>query len=231
MSFHFRYLFVTIFFLKDIIEVKVCKFITKFFYRFLSLISTQYFSYIFNIRKILFIYNFQTIKVFLPHYILYIQYTRFYRWKKVVQNTYANLENKVRSYKPINNHHLDRWLNEGIILCNFCFTNTLFQSISTISNNSKSYYLLFEPFINNLVEYIFNDHPVVFMLFGSINSSIRKSIENKCSVVIISYPIKKYFKFKDSDIMLRLNNLLVTLDTLLSSYVVIYKWKLNLYYN
>ena len=118
---------------------------------------------------------------------------------------------------------MDRWLNEGIILCNFCFTNTLFQSISTISNNSKSYYLLFEPFINNLVEYIFNDHPVVFMLFGSINSSIRKSIENKCSVVIISYPIKKYFKFKDSDIMLRLNNLLVTLDTLLSSYVVIYK--------
>ncbi|KAL6594742.1 hypothetical protein U3516DRAFT_788125 [Neocallimastix sp. 'constans'] len=134
----------------------------------------------------------------------------------IIQNTYANLENKVRSYKPINNHHLDRWLNEGIILCNFCFTNTLFQSISTISNNSKSYYLLFEPFINNLVEYIFNDHPVVFMLFGSINSSIRKSIENKCSVVIISYPIKKYFKFKDSDIMLRLNNLLVTLDTLLS---------------
>ncbi|KAG4098312.1 hypothetical protein H8356DRAFT_1424660 [Neocallimastix lanati (nom. inval.)] len=118
----------------------------------------------------------------------------------IIQNTYANLENKVRSYKPINNHHLDRWLNEGIILCKFCFTNPLFQSISTISNNSKSYYLLFEPFINNLVEYIFNDHPVVFMLFGSINSSIRKSInENKCSVVIISYPIKKYFKFKDSD--------------------------------
>ncbi|ORY28566.1 hypothetical protein LY90DRAFT_513120 [Neocallimastix californiae] len=56
------------------------------------------------------------------------------------------------------------------------------------------------PFINNLVEYISNDHPVVFMLFESIDSSIRKFInESKCTVVIIPHPIKKYFQFKDSN--------------------------------
>jgi len=29
---------------------------------------------------------------------------------------YANLENHVKAYKPISNHHLDRWLDEGNIL-------------------------------------------------------------------------------------------------------------------
>jgi len=89
---------------------------------------------------------------------------------------------------------LDQWLDEGIFLCNFCFTRPRFQS------TPKSYYLLWEPFINNLVEYISNDHPVVFMLFESIDSSIRKFInESKCTVVIIPHPIKKYFQFKDSN--------------------------------
>jgi len=104
---------------------------------------------------------------------------------KLLRNIYANLENYVKAYKPISNH-LDRRLDERIFLCNFCFTRPRFQSAP------KSDYLLWEPFINNLVEYVSNDHPVVFMLFDSIDSSLRKSInESKCSVVTIPHPIKK----------------------------------------
>ena len=47
---------------------------------------------------------------------------------KLLRNIYANLENHVKAYKPISNHHLDQWLDEGIFLCNFCFTRPRFQS-------------------------------------------------------------------------------------------------------
>ncbi|ORY22087.1 DNA glycosylase [Neocallimastix californiae] len=113
---------------------------------------------------------------------------------KLLRNIYANLENHIKAYKPISNHHFDQWLDEGIFLCNFCFTRPRFQS------TPKSYYLLWEPFINNLIEFIFNDHPVVFMLFDSIDSFLRKFInESKCSVVTIPHPIKKYYQFKNSN--------------------------------
>ncbi|ORX42669.1 DNA glycosylase, partial [Piromyces finnis] len=100
----------------------------------------------------------------------------------LLERIYANLESTVKSFKRPLNHHLDKWLNNGIFLCNFCFTQT--------SNNfSYDHYLLWEPFINNLVEYISNDHPVIFMLFGSKAISVRKSInEIKSSVIEIPHP-------------------------------------------
>ena len=56
-----------------------------------------------------------------------------------------------------------------------------------------------ELFINNLVQYISNDHPVVFKLFGSRAITVRKSINKiKSSVVEIPYHIYEYNKFKNS---------------------------------
>ncbi|KAG4085896.1 hypothetical protein H8356DRAFT_963644, partial [Neocallimastix lanati (nom. inval.)] len=86
---------------------------------------------------------------------------------------------------------------------------------------SYSYYLLWEPFINNLAEYISNDHPVVFMLFDSIDSSFRKSInESKCLVVTIPHPIKKYYQFKNS-------NCFIEAQQLACKVVIIYYWISN----
>ncbi|KAG4092769.1 hypothetical protein H8356DRAFT_1357447 [Neocallimastix lanati (nom. inval.)] len=53
---------------------------------------------------------------------------------KLLRNIYANLENHVKAYKSISNHHLDRWLDEGIFLCNFCFTRPRFQSTPMMNN-------------------------------------------------------------------------------------------------
>jgi len=58
---------------------------------------------------------------------------------------------------------------------------------------------MWEPFINNLVQYISNDHPVVFMLFGSKAITLRKFInEIKSSVVEVPHPFYEYNEFKNS---------------------------------
>ena len=111
----------------------------------------------------------------------------------LLERIYENLEKTVVSFKRPFNNHLDRWLQNGIFLCNFCFTRTVVDPIP------YHYYLLWEPFINNLVQYISNDHPVVFMLFGSKAKTVRKSInEIKSSVVEVPHPIYEYNKFKNS---------------------------------
>ncbi|ORX59265.1 DNA glycosylase, partial [Piromyces finnis] len=111
----------------------------------------------------------------------------------LLERIYKNLENTVVPFQRPYNHHLDKWLANGIFLCNFCFTRTIADSLP------YHYHLLWEPFINNLVQYISNDHPVVFMLFGSKAISVRKSInEIKSSVVEAPHPIYEYDKFKNS---------------------------------
>ena len=80
-----------------------------------------------------------------------------------------------------------------IRICFIIYTRTVADPIP------YHYYLLWEPFINNLVQYISNDHPVVFMLFGSKAVTVRKSInEIKSSVVEVPHPIYEYNEFKNS---------------------------------
>ncbi|ORX42751.1 DNA glycosylase [Piromyces finnis] len=111
----------------------------------------------------------------------------------LLERIYANLENTVSTFQRPFNHHLDKWLKNGIFLCNFCFTRTIADPLP------YHYHLLWEPFINNLVHYISNDHSVVFMLFGSKAISVRKSInEIKSSVVEAPHPIYEYNEFKKS---------------------------------
>ena len=112
---------------------------------------------------------------------------------EVLKRIYENLEKTVISFKRPFNNHLDRWLHNGIFLCNFCFTRPIADPLP------YHYDLLWEPFINNLVQYISNDHPVVFMLFGSKALTVRKSInEIKSSVVEVPHPIYEYNEFKKS---------------------------------
>ena len=112
---------------------------------------------------------------------------------EVLKRIYENLEKTVISFKRPFNNHLDRWLHNGIFLCNFCFTRPIADPLP------YHYDLLGEPFINNLVQYISNDHPVVFMLFGSKALTVRKSInEIKSSVVEVPHPIYEYNEFKKS---------------------------------
>jgi len=106
---------------------------------------------------------------------------------------YQNLQNTVSSYKPMNDNQLNRWVDSGVFLCNFCFTRPTFDEMP------EHYYLLWEPFINNLVEYISNAHPVVFMLFGSRARSVRESInEIMSSVVLVPHPVYESAQFGDS---------------------------------
>ena len=118
----------------------------------------------------------------------------------------------------INQYPITTWidgLTKGYSYVIFVLLVHVFQS------TPKSYYLLWEPFINNLAEYISNDHPVVFMLFDSIDSSFRKSInESKCLVVTIPHPIKKYYQFKNS-------NCFVEAQQLACKVVIIYYWISN----
>ena len=112
---------------------------------------------------------------------------------ELLKRIYENLEKTIVSFKRPFNNHLDRWLHNGIFLCNFCFTRPVADPVP------YHYDLLWEPFINNLVQYISNDHPVVFMLFGSKAKTVRKSInEIKSSVVEVPHPIYEYNKFKNS---------------------------------
>ena len=111
----------------------------------------------------------------------------------LLERIYENLKETVVSFRRPFNNHLDKWLQSGIFLCNFCFTRTIADPLP------YHYDLLWEPFINNLVQYISNDHPVVFMLFGSKAASVRKSInEIKSSVVEIPHPIYEYNEFKNN---------------------------------
>jgi len=88
------------------------------------------------------------------------------------------------------------------VICNFCFTRSIADPLS------YHYDLLWEPFINNLVHYISNDHPVVFMLFGSRAIPVRKYInEIKSSVVEVPHPIYEYTKFKNSKCFCRTREL------------------------
>ena len=111
----------------------------------------------------------------------------------LLERIYENLKETVVSFKRPFNNHLDKWLQNGVFLCNFCFTRTIADPLP------YHYDLLWEPFINNLVQYISNDHPVVFMLFGSKAVTVRKSInEIKSSVVVVPHPIYEYNNFKHS---------------------------------
>ncbi len=111
----------------------------------------------------------------------------------LLKRIFKNMEGTVTSFKRPKDYHLDRWLNNGIFLCNFCFTRPVVDPVPF------HYYLLWEPFTNNLVQYISNHHPVVFLLFGSKAISLRKSInEIKSSVVEVPHPINEYTKFKRS---------------------------------
>ena len=110
----------------------------------------------------------------------------------LLERIYENLESTVVSFKRPYHHHLDKWLENGIFLCNFCFTRTITEPVP------YHYYLLWEPFINNLVQYVSNDHPVIFMLFGPKAISLRKSInEIISSVVEVPHPIYNYNEFKN----------------------------------
>ena len=108
----------------------------------------------------------------------------------LLERIFENLESTVVGFNRPYNNHLDKWLKNGIFLCNFCFTRTIVDPLP------YHYDLLWEPFINNLVQYISNDHPVVFMLFGSKAMTVRKSInEIKSSVMEVPHPIYEYNKF------------------------------------
>jgi len=43
----------------------------------------------------------------------------------LLEKIYENLEKTDVSFKRPFNNHLDRWLQNGIFLCNFCFTRTV----------------------------------------------------------------------------------------------------------
>ncbi|KAG4082233.1 DNA glycosylase [Neocallimastix lanati (nom. inval.)] len=120
----------------------------------------------------------------------------------LLKRIFQNMESTVTSFKRPIDYHLDQWLKNGIFLCNFCFTRPVVDTIPF------HYYLLWEPFINNLVQYISNHHSVVFLLFGSKAISLRKSInETKSSVVEVPHPINEYTKFKNSKCFIKAREL------------------------
>ncbi|ORY21680.1 hypothetical protein LY90DRAFT_632656 [Neocallimastix californiae] len=105
----------------------------------------------------------------------------------LLKRIFQNMESTVTSFKRPIDYHLDQWLKNGIFLCNFCFTRPVVDTIPF------HYYLLWEPFINNLVQYISNHHSVVFLLFGSKAISLRKSInEIKSSKTKSLFDILEY---------------------------------------
>ncbi|ORX73458.1 DNA glycosylase [Anaeromyces robustus] len=112
----------------------------------------------------------------------------------LLKHIFENMEKTVASFNRPMTNHLDRWLKDGIFLCNFCFTRP------TYGSTPPHYHLLWEPFTNNLVQYISNHHSVIFILFGSRAKSLRKSINEIKSVVIEApHPIYNYKEFKNSN--------------------------------
>ena len=112
---------------------------------------------------------------------------------ELLKRIYVQLEDNVASFKRPLINHLRTWLDQGIFLCNFCFTRPLTDPVP------DHYYYLWEPFINNLVQYISNHHPVLFLLMGSKAMTVKKSInEIKSSVIEIPHPIYNYNDFKKS---------------------------------
>jgi len=110
----------------------------------------------------------------------------------LLKRMYEELENSITKFKPPTNNQLEKWLEEGIFLCNFCFTCPLDDY-----KFKKSYYLLWEPFINNLVSYISENTSAIFMLVGYRASTLRSSInEINCSIIEVPHPIYNYEKFK-----------------------------------
>ena len=77
---------------------------------------------------------------------------------KLLNRIFENLENNVEEFKQRPSNNLIEWTNNGIFLCNFCFTRTITDPLP------YHYYLLWEPFINNLVQYISLHNKVVFIL-------------------------------------------------------------------
>lgn len=120
----------------------------------------------------------------------------------LLNRIFENLEKKVKDFKQRPSNDLIEWTNKGIFLCNFCFTRSLTDPLP------YHYYLLWEPFINNLVQYISLHRKVVFILFGERAKSLRKSIDEiNSSVVEAPHPIDNYNEFKKSNCFVEARNL------------------------